>query len=223
MSTPRPIAPPPQTATGTPWRARPVPLSIVKPSSHPSEPPTPETLTELVHAVARFADRQAFALLFKHFAPRVKSYLLRAGASDEQAEDLVQETMVTLWRKAALFDGRQAGVSTWVFTIARNLRVDALRRQGALRAGPDDSELLEALPDEAAPLDEHLHARRMERHVREALAQLPPEQVQVLRLSYFEDQAHARIAEQLGIPLGTVKSRVRLAVAQLRRLLEVRP
>ena len=221
MSGPPPVlAPSIPAAAPVPRRLRPLLLSIVQTPPQRTAMPLPDDLNRLVAAVAQAGDRQAFAVLFKHFAPRIKSYLLRAGATDDQAEDLAQETMVTLWRKAALFDPRHAGVSTWVFTIARNLRVDSLRRQGGLRAGLDDAEeTLAQLPDEALPPDEQLHAARREQAVRAALAHLPAEQAQVLRLSYYEDQPHARIAQELGIPVGTVKSRLRLAVAHLRRLM----
>jgi RNA polymerase sigma-70 factor (ECF subfamily) len=182
--------------------------------------PTSEELSELMQAVARTGDRQAFAVLFRHFAPRVKAYLMRGGSAEGLAEELAQETLVSVWRKAALFDPRQAGVSTWIFTIARNLRVDHFRRQGG--AGFIDGEDNDGteLPDTAPALDEQLRAGRRERRVREAFARLPAEQAQVLHLSFYEDQPHARIAEDLGIPLGTVKSRVRLAVNHLRRLLD---
>ncbi|MBP7565879.1 MAG: sigma-70 family RNA polymerase sigma factor [Burkholderiaceae bacterium] len=211
----------PLAAVARPRRARPPLLSIVKPpTAARSAQPTPEELLQLVHAVAQAADRQAFAVLFKHFAPRVKTYLVRGGADDELAEEVTQETMVALWRKAVLFDGRQAAVSTWVFTIARNLRVDRFRRQGGLAAAVADGTDFDAMEHEGPSPDEQLHTGRMEAGVRHAMTQLPAEQAEVLRLSFFEDQPHARIAEQLGIPLGTVKSRVRLAVAHLRKLLD---
>ncbi len=212
---PRLPEPPEPGAVG----ARPVHLSIVPPSVSRTTAPSPELLAEWVRAVAHAGDREAFGRLFSHFAPRVKSYLLRAGTDDALAEDLAQETMVQLWRKAALFDPSHAGASTWVFTIARNLRVDRFRRQGGGAALQADDVDLDTLAHGAPEPAARLHALRMERHVQTALRQLPAEQVQVLQLSYYEDQPHARIAEQLGIPLGTVKSRVRLAVAHLRRLL----
>ncbi|RYY92698.1 MAG: sigma-70 family RNA polymerase sigma factor, partial [Comamonadaceae bacterium] len=174
-----------------------------------------------LHAVAQTQDRAAFSRLFAHFAPRVKSYLMRGGCADDAAEDLAQETLVTLWRKAALFDGRQAGVSTWVFTIARNLRVDRFRRTG-VQAEQEIQEFdLDTLVQEGLAPDERLHAEREQTRLRAAFRGLPPEQAEVLRLSYYEEQPHARIAQLLDIPLGTVKSRVRLAVANLRRLLDV--
>ncbi|KQP18506.1 RNA polymerase subunit sigma [Pseudorhodoferax sp. Leaf267] len=194
-------------------------MSVVPEAAPRSGVPTPDQLALWIRDVAHAGDREAFSALFLHFAPRVKSYLLRAGAGDEQAEDLAQETLVMLWRKAALFDARQAGASTWVFTIARNLRVDRFRRQGGAAAlQVDDTDMDTLLGDDPAP-ETRLHTVRMERHVRLAMGQLPPEQAQVLQLSFYDDEPHARIASLLGIPLGTVKSRVRLAVAHLRRLL----
>ena len=169
-------------------------------------------------AVAQ-GDRAAFAALFAHFAPRLKAWLMHSGSSEVQAEELVQEAMVKVWRKGAQFDPAQAGASTWIFTIARNLRVDQLRRQGQPTQGLDDA-MLDGLVDPTALPDEALHTQRRERLVRAALAGLTDEQVQVIRLSYFDDQPHARIAEVLGIPLGTVKSRIRLALIHLRRLID---
>ncbi|MGO4394487.1 sigma-70 family RNA polymerase sigma factor [Variovorax sp. M-6] len=182
--------------------------------------PTSEELSALLQAVAVQGDRQAFAVLFRHFAPRVKAYLMRRGSAEGLAEELAQETLIGVWRKAAMFDPRQAGVSTWIFTIARNLRVDHFRRQGngAFVEGEDNDGA--ELPDPALALDEQLRAGRRERGVREAFARLSAEQAQVLHLSFYEEQPHARIAHDLGIPLGTVKSRVRLAVNHLRRLLD---
>ncbi|CAN7640950.1 sigma-70 family RNA polymerase sigma factor [Pseudorhodoferax sp. LjRoot39] len=210
-----PSAPTESVASGL----RPSHLSIVPPPGSRSPAPSPEELAAWVRAVAQAGDRHAFGQLFAHFAPRIKSYLLRAGTDDGLAEDLAQETMVQLWRKAAQFDAAQAGAATWVFTIARNLRVDRFRRQGGAAALQQDDVDLDALAHAAPEPAAQLHALRMERQVQAALRQLPAEQAQVLQLSYYEDQPHARIAEQLGIPLGTVKSRVRLAVNHLRRLL----
>lgn len=168
--------------------------------------------------VAQAQDRDAFGRLFLHFAPRVKGWLVRTGSPEDQAEELAQETMVTVWRKAALFDPAQAAVSTWIFTIARNLRVDASRRHRLDSASPAEFDFDE-LHDGQEGVGEQLDASRLARQVRDALHRLPPAQAQVLRLSFYDDAPHSRIAAELGIPLGTVKSRVRLAVAQLRRLL----
>lgn len=181
--------------------------------------PTSEELNELAQAIALTGDRQAFAILFKHFAPRVKAYLVRSGTPEGLAEELTQETMVNVWRKAASFSPARASVATWIFTIARNLRVDYFRRQAHRMAGAEDPDG-ELVPDPAPRPDEQLLALQRERGVRRALTQLSEDQALVLRLSFFEELPHARIASELGIPLGTVKSRVRLAVNHLRRLLD---
>jgi RNA polymerase sigma-70 factor (ECF subfamily) len=210
-------------ADPAPMRARPV-LSVVSDSHQAGALPCADELAALVSAVATASDRQAFALLFKHFAPRVKSYLMRGGTPEQQAEDLTQEAMVTLWRKAAQFDARHASVSTWVFAIARNLRIDAFRRAGGgQQAAFDDGFDLDSLPHDTPSPDEALSSARSTTEVRAAMRALSADHVQVLRLSFYEDQPHAQIARELGIPLGTVKSRIRGAVSQLRRLLNVTP
>jgi RNA polymerase sigma factor (sigma-70 family) len=203
-------------------RALPSYMSIAMPSESSRALPTVEELSQWLLDVGQTKDRQAFAALFKHFAPRLKSYLVRSGSSDMQAEEFAQEAMLMVWRKAESFDPRQAAASTWTFTIARNLRVDYYRRAGhrmeqAWAAPADGSAHEEA--DDAQSAEAHVYGLECERGVRAALATLPPEQQQVLKLSFFEEHPHARIAAELGIPLGTVKSRVRLALTQLRRKL----
>lgn len=202
-------------------------LSLVSAQQGWTQMPTGDELIELARAVALTGDRSAFAVLFKHFAPRVKAYLVRSGLPAERAEELAQETLVNVWRKAASFDPERAQLSTWIFTIARNLRVDHLRRQhdpsatdAGLESSDDDADVLAQMAHDAAPLDEQLGAARREVAVRRALQQLAPEQLQVLWLSFYDEQSHARIAQDLNVPLGTVKSRIRLAVNHLRRLLD---
>lgn len=175
--------------------------------------------TQELCAVAERQDREAFARLFAHFAPRIKSYLQRGGTSPGQAEELAQDALVAVWRKAQLFDPARSGAATWIFAIARNRRIDVLRRHQGDSAGDEEMDF-DVLEDEGPGPEAHAEARGLERRLKAAITQLPPEQAQVLHLSYYEDCAHARIATELGIPLGTVKSRVRLAVAQLRRLME---
>lgn len=172
--------------------------------------------TALLLAVAG-GDRAAFATLFRHFAPRLKTYLIRLGAPAPVAEDLAQETMFAVWRKAPQFDPARAGAATWIFTIARNLRIDALRRDR--RPGDDVPDPLAEI-DATPPADALLSAAEHERLVARALGALPPEQADVVRLSFFEDKPHAEIERALGIPLGTVKSRLRLAMGRLRGILD---
>ena len=186
--------------------------------------PADDEINTWMRAVAEAADRPAFAALFRHFAPRVKGFLMRAGADEALAEELAQETMIVLWRRASAFDPARAQVSTWIYTIARNLRIDHHRRHaGGATAAPDDWDPEQQPADAHLAPDELLHAAQRERGVRQALAALPPEQAQMLRLSFYEQHSHDRIAQSLGIPLGTVKSRIRLAVTQLRRILERPP
>ena len=170
---------------------------------------------EMIGRIAANADRDAFAALFGHFAPRVKSYMLRLGAEPPLAEELAQETLLTVWRKAGAFDRAKAAPSTWIFTIARNLRIDAARRARRVEPAEDPSDAPDAEP---AP-DAALAATQSEGRVRLALDKLPPEQAEVVRLSFFSDKPHSEIAEELKLPLGTVKSRLRLAMGRLRELL----
>ena len=165
----------------------------------------------LLARVAGVRDRAAFAALFGHFAPRIKAYLMRLGAGPAQAEDLAQEAMLSLWRKAHLFDAAKASAGTWLFTIARNLFIDAIRREKRPELDADDF-----LPPADAQPDDVLALADGEVRLRDALKLLPPDQAQVIALSFFADKPHSQIADELGIPLGTVKSRLRLAMARLR-------
>ncbi len=171
----------------------------------------------LIVDIATRQDRSAFASLFGHFAPRIKSLLMRGGASSELAEDLAQEAMISVWRKASYFDPARASASTWIFTIARNLRIDIARR----KRREEVYAVLETVEPEAPEQpDEILGASQREARVREALKILPPDQMEVVRLAFVEGMSQSEIAEALGLPLGTVKSRTRLAMARLRQKLE---
>jgi RNA polymerase sigma factor (sigma-70 family) len=168
---------------------------------------------ELLRRVAEAQDRAAFQHLFEHFAPRIKAYLMRGGANAQTAEDLAQEAMLTLWRKARLFDPAKASAATWLFTIARNLRIDALRREFRPGFDPDDPSLL---PQGERGADAVLEARAAESALSHAMHSLPSDQNEIVVQSFFLDKPHSQIAAELGIPLGTVKSRLRLAMARLR-------
>jgi len=179
----------------------------------PMIPQAPE-LNALLLRVASARDRAAFAALFSHFAPRVKAYLIRLGAPAALAEDLAQEALLSLWRKAHLFDPAKASAATWLFTIARNLRIDAMRREKRPEWEAEDF-----IPGDMGGVEDLLALADEEMRLRAALKELPPDQVQVIELSFFADKPHSQIAGELGIPLGTVKSRLRLAMARLKRAL----
>jgi RNA polymerase sigma-70 factor, ECF subfamily len=180
--------------------------------------PKPEELDAagLIGAIATRQDRQAFTMLFACYAPRVKTYLMRCGAPAGVAEELAQETLLMLWRKAHTFDAARATASAWTFAIARNLRIDRLRRDQRAKLYLNEDHDQGEAPE---PPDQALLCAEREALVRDALKKLPVDQVRVIELSFFQGQAHSEIADTLGIPLGTVKSRLRLAMNRLRDLL----
>ena len=167
-------------------------------------------------SIARDRDRAAFARLFAHFAPRLKAYLARLGADAATADELVQEVMLLVWRRADTFDPTQANANTWVFAIARNKRIDGIRRERRPEIDPEDPALVPARPEAA---DDLVASRQDGIRLRAALEGLPPEQAALLREAYYEDKPHSQIAEESGLPLGTVKSRIRLALVRLRNSL----
>ena len=170
-----------------------------------------------VAAVAERRDREAFTRLFDHFAPRLNAYLIRLGADPGTAEEIVQETMVTLWRKAALFDPQRSSLATWLYRVARNRRIDRLRRDRLDFLDTSDSALE---PADDTDLLAQVDLQQREEAVRTALAGLPEEQLVLVRLAFFEGLSHSQISERTGLPLGTVKSRIRLGFTRLRRSLE---
>lgn len=178
---------------------------------------TPAEFADLVKAVAIRRDREAFARLFDHFGPRLNGYLLRLGTDSTTAEEITQEVMVTLWRKAALFDPQKSSVATWLYRIARNRRIDLLRRDRLSFLDTQDP-VLE--PADETDLDRQVDLQQREEAVRVALNQLPEEQLSLVRLAFFDGLSHSQISERTGLPLGTVKSRIRLGFTRLRRTLE---
>lgn len=182
-----------------------------------SDGPDREAQAGLLEAVASRRDRQAFAALFAHFAPRLKGYLIRLGASESAAEELVQEAMLTVWRRASTFDRKKSSVSTWLFTIARNRRIDVLRRERRPEIDPEDPLLV---PDQPRGQDEELGLRQEGAHIRAAIAELPEEQRDLVMLAFYQDLTHSEIAAARDLPLGTVKSRLRLALARLRKAMD---
>ncbi|GAB4521701.1 MAG: sigma-70 family RNA polymerase sigma factor [Amphiplicatus sp.] len=171
-------------------------------------------MNDLLARVAATGDREAFSRLFAFFAPRVKGYLMRIGLSPEQAEDLTQDTLLKVWRKARLFDPSKASAATWIYTIARNVRIDAARRLNRPLHDQDDPMLL---LEEEPRADVELERIERDRRIRAAFDALPPNQRAVVTLHFYEDEPHTAIAERLDLPLGTVKSRLRLAFGRIRK------
>jgi RNA polymerase sigma-70 factor, ECF subfamily len=173
-------------------------------------------MADLLRRVAERADPAAFRELYEAYGPRVKAYMMRKGADAGTAEDLAQETLLMVWRKAALYAGDKGSMTTWVFTIARNLRIDRLRREVPWQELPE-GRVAEA-SDDTLP-DEALAEKQRQVRVQKALAELPPDQQEVVALAYLEGLSHSEIAARLGMPLGTVKSRMRIAYQKVRAAL----
>ncbi len=186
-------------------------------SNTPNQVEFAPELGALIEAIAIRRDRGAFATLFEYFAPRLKTMLLRNGVAKQRAEELAQDTLLVVWHKAHLFNPAGASASGWIYRIAKNLRIDSLRRERrAAQSTVDPSDQ----PDSTLQPDGILSEQETQKHVGLAVAQLSTEQQQVIRLSFFEDKPHSEIAAALNIPLGTVKSRLRLAMKRLRDLLD---
>lgn len=178
-----------------------------------SEETTPDW-SALLRRVAEAQDNDAFAALFAHFGPRVKAYLMKSGADAASAEECAQDVMVTVWRKAGQFDQGRASAATWIFTIARNRRIDMLRRDKR----PDPENLPwgpEAEPDQ----EDALALQQESAQLTKALRALPEAQRSMIERAYFADLSHSEIADVTGLPLGTIKSRIRLALERLRHSL----
>jgi RNA polymerase sigma factor (sigma-70 family) len=187
-------------------------LSMAKPSA--------SEFAHLAQQVAEHRDRRAFTALFDHFAPRLASYLQRLGLDAAEAEDMAQEVLTVLWHKAHLFDPSKSSLATWLFRIARNRRIDAVRRNRSHLLDAQDPMLI---PDEPEAPDDAYDGSMRDERVRAAMAILPAEQVELLRMAFFAGLSHSQIAERAGLPLGTVKSRIRIAFQKMRTVLEADP
>jgi RNA polymerase sigma factor (sigma-70 family) len=177
-----------------------------------------ERLCDLMEAVRVDRDPTAFADLFRHLAPRIKRLQVSHGASPAVAEDLTQEAMLAVWRRAETFNPQRASATTWAITIARNKQIDLLR---AASRRPDIPWVPtgEDMPADDPDPELGLHREQSGAIVRRAVQSLPRAQEQVLHKAFAEAKSHREIAAELGLPLGTVKSRIRIALAHLRATL----
>ena len=182
------------------------------------EPPMPEPQdwNNCLKTVGETQDKSSFSLLFEHFSPRLKSFLLKAGnLTEESAEELVQETMIKVWRRSSTYSPAQASASTWIYTIARNTRIDSLRKQ--TRENPESLNADDIYDDNEneSPYSALVQIRQND-HIGLQLRELPPEQSEILRMMYLQGMSGQQISDALQVPLGTVKSRTRLALAKLK-------
>jgi len=169
---------------------------------------------QLVLEVAQNKDRNAFKILFEYFAPRLKSYLLNFKITNQKAEDLTQEVMITLWQKTDKFNPEKAKLSTWLFRIARNKYIDLVRKQKYPELNVDDHLSSMVAPEKT---DKSLEDKQDSALIKEAMESLSNDQRLVINLSFFKELSHSQIAEETGLPLGTVKSRIRTAFQTLRK------
>ena len=168
----------------------------------------------LMDAIVKRRSREAFASLFDEFAPKLKAYYRKGGIEATIAEDLAQESMLSVWRNADKFSAAVGSPSTWIFTIARNLLIDHVRRQKA-RQGDLSDPTLQPTPIDVA--DDLVDAKQRYTSLKAGLKRLPEEQAAILKMAFFDHKAHSEIADETGLPLGTVKSRIRLAIKRLRQ------
>lgn len=179
---------------------------------------TADEAADLIEAIAARQDRAAFASLFRHYGPRVKAFLMKGGSDSETAQEVTQEAMIMVWRKAASFDRTRAAAATWIYTIARNKRIDHLRRTG--RPPIEVEDWLTIFSPEEEDADKSVLAGQTYSRMKELLTGLSADQLVVIQKAFFEDKTHTAIAEEMRLPLGTVKSRIRLALGRLRAALE---
>lgn len=191
-------------------------LAALAMTNFPFDPPPGELVESHKALMARIVatrDKEAFRLLFLHYGPRLKSFMIKSGADTNSADDLVQDIMMAVWRKVDLYVPERGTVSAWIFAIARNARVDRLRRQSSRPY--EDIDDIEVVSDDR-DAEELTQSNQIGEHVGKAMASLPDEQKRIIELAYLHDMPHSEIASHLGLPIGTVKSRMRLAYGKLK-------
>ena len=174
-------------------------------------------LEDDLERVGTIADRQAFRRIFADMAPKLKAYLIKTGQTHTEAEEILQETMLKVWRKATLFDRTKSAASTWIYSIAKNARIDRIRKQSRPTPDPLDPSFVQDPPETG---EQSMSRKQDGDLIRTAMAKLPADQIQIIKMSFFEDKSHSEISAELNLALGTVKSRIRLAFAKIRAEVE---
>ena len=181
-----------------------------------------EKITRLKNCIARIAshrDKDAFSTLFDHYAPLIRAYsLAREPGSNLIADELAQEVLIRVWLKADSYNAQLSNINTWIFTLARNCRIDYFRRNGRYVSDIDPTEMFNNIEDEEPGPFQLAHQNRLEENIKTGLAKLPREQAEILTKVYLEGKSHQQTSTELKLPLGTVKSRVRLALGKLKVL-----
>lgn len=193
-------------------------MKVNKFSGHNNCPVSNDHLSCCLQDIAENQSKESFKIIFNYFAPRLKSYLIKLGAIDNQAEEVIQEVMIAVWTKSASYDKTKSSVGTWVYTIARNKRIDKIRKEKRHYLSESDEGL--EIPVESTQ-EKEIFSNQISIKLKNYIENLPEEQGKLLKLSYFYDKTHADISEELNIPLGTVKSRIRLALTKMRHLVEI--
>ena len=189
-------------------------------SKQPNNGDQLRALSECLARVAAKRDKAAFGQLFDHYAPLIRAYsLARDPGADLVADDLVQEVMTRVWLKADKYNGQLANLNTWIFTLARNCRIDYLRRNSRYATEIDPTDIFNDIEDEGLGPFQQAQQTRAGESIRTGLEQLPREQAEILTKVYLEGKSHQQASDELHLPLGTVKSRVRLALKKLETLI----
>lgn len=175
-----------------------------------------EDWSALLVKVGKHSDRDAFAKLFRHFAPLLKAFVQAGSATNIHAEEIVQEAMLKVWNRAGSFKPEKAAASTWIYTIARNTRIDMLRRQQKQPLEVDADDVWLGLEDEDSDPFACVQQKHSQTLIKKSLLELPQDQGEVLHKVYMEGKSHSEVASELALPLGTVKGRVRLALQKMR-------
>jgi len=166
-------------------------------------------LKDLIFKIAKSQDKASFDKIFKYFAPRIMGYLVSSGTNRAISEEITQEVLSVVWQKAYQFDQKVANVSTWIFTIARNKRIDRVRKNENPYYNLTD--LIDSLYSNSSAQNQEI-----EEGIDDILSELNEEEKKLLKMNFLEGKSHKMISKETKTPLGTIKSRIRSALHKMR-------